>query len=114
MTQTAVKINTLLNSNNLSADKVTHPLRDIGDGNMLQGIKTVYKYAYTEGAIKHFVLGGVVSATIIGATYAGYKGIKRIVSTLESRRQHKESGEKIYAAIIKSKSDTPKEEFNEQ
>lgn len=115
MTQTATSIKTLLNSNKLSADRVTHPLRDIGDGNMLEGVKTVFKYAYIQGAKKYFVVGGLVTAAVISTAYVGYRGVKFLVSDIENKKEHKESGAKIYAVLSNNKADISKEEeFHEK
>lgn len=115
MTETVVDIKTLINSNSLSADKITQSLSKIGDGNMLDGIRTVFNYAYTESAKIHFALGSLITAATLTTAYIGYKGIRYLLSEAEKKKPHKASEAKIYAALSNNKTDTfIKENTDEQ
>ena len=43
------QIGELLNTSSAAAPGVTKPLKSIGDGNMLEGVKNIFNYALTEG-----------------------------------------------------------------
>lgn len=43
------QIGELLNTASAAAPDVTKPLKSIGDGNMLEGVKSIFNYALTEG-----------------------------------------------------------------
>ena len=110
MTKTAVEIKNLINSNGLPANRITQPLSEIGDGSMLDGIKTVFNYAYTEGAKKHFFLGSLITAATMTTAYVGYKGIRYLLAETESKKQHKSSEAKIYATLSNNETNTSQKE----
>lgn len=49
MSSKSNQIGELLNTASAAAPDVTKPLKSIGDGNMLDGVKNIFNFALTEG-----------------------------------------------------------------
>lgn len=101
------QIGELLNTASAAAPDVTKPLKTIGDGNMLEGVKNIFKYALTEGEKSGlakgekigFAKGSAITFGVCGTLYLIPKGVKYIKKKMTERKTHDEMGEKIYAAF---------------
>lgn len=97
----------LLNTASAAAPDVTKLLKTIGDGNMLEGVKTVFRYALTEGENSGlakgqkigFAKGCAITFGVCGTLYLIPKGVKFIKKKRAERKTHNEMGEKNYAAF---------------
>lgn len=101
------QIGELLNTASAAAPDVTKPLKTIGDGNMLEGVKNIFKYALTEGEKSGlakgekigFAKGSAITFGVCGTLYLIPKGVKFIKKKMNDRKSHDEMGEKIHAAF---------------
>ena len=93
------QIMSLLSSENLAAPDVTRPLKYIGDGNMLDGLKNMCNFSYNEGMKSGVIVGGVAASCAFGTVYLGHKFVKRIQFEFLKRRKQKEMGKKIQKAF---------------
>lgn len=101
------QIGELLNTASAAAPDVTKPLKDIGDGNMLEGVKNLFNYAVTEGERTGIAKGekiglakgSAITFGVCGALYLIPKGVKYIKKRVADRKVHDEMGEKIHAAF---------------
>ncbi len=101
------QIGELLNAASAAAPDVTRPLKFIGDGNMLDGVKNIFNYALTEGEKtglvkgekKGLVKGSAITLGVCGALYLIPKGIKLVKKNIAEKKAHDEMKEKIYTAF---------------
>lgn len=93
--QTKNQIMNLLSSENLPAPDVTCPLKSIGDGNMLNGLRTMCSFSYNEGVKRGAIVGGVA----VSCAFVMYKGIKYVQSRFSKIRENKGVSEKIQNAF---------------
>lgn len=99
MSKQSEQIQILLDKSKAAAPEITKPLKEIGGGNMLNGVKEFYEYALYEGE-KSGAIKGCIATTIIGcACFIGYKGVKFIKRKYEYNKQQKQVGEKIIHAL---------------
>ncbi|MBQ4258833.1 MAG: hypothetical protein IJB84_01015 [Lachnospiraceae bacterium] len=109
MSSISKKIEELLNIETAAAPDVTKPLKTIGEGNMLKGVKNIFNYALIEGEKKGFVKGerrGVVKGSVITISISGVlyfipKGVRYVRKKMIERKVHDEMGEKIYTVLNK-------------
>ena len=99
MSNKGKQIGELLNKASAAAPDVTKPLKAIGDGNMLDGVKNIFNYALKEGEKSGIVKGSAVTLGICGTLYLIPKGVKFIKQKIAEKKIHDEMGEKIYAAF---------------
>lgn len=107
----------LLNTPLASAPDVTKPLKAIGNGNMLEGVKNIFNYALEEGREtgltkgKKYGLakGSAVTLGVCGILYLIPKGINYIKKKKEKKRVHDEMGEKIHVAFNAEQTARPSE-----
>lgn len=93
------QIGELMNKASATAPDVTRPLKVIGDGNMLDGVKNIFNYALKEGEKSGFVKGSAVTVGVLGTLYLIPKGIKFVRQKISEKKIHEEMGEKIQAAF---------------
>lgn len=114
MSNKSNQIGELLNTVSAAAPDVTRPLKSIGDGNMLEGVKNIFNYAMTEGERIGFAKGeriGVAkgSAITLGVCSILYfvpKGVKIVKKKYCKKKVHDEMGKKIYTAFTEDLSDS--------
>lgn len=99
MSNKGKQIGELLNKTTAAAPDVTKPLKVIGDGNMLDGVKNIFNYALREGEKSGFIKGSVITFGVCGTLYLILKGVKFIRQKVAEKKIHDEMGEKIYAAF---------------
>lgn len=103
MSEVGTEISTLLDSTVKAAPKITSPLKKIGDGDMLKGIRTIFNFAMEEGFAKGersgMIKGSVGTLLGVGAIYGGYQGIKKIGKYIAVKKNHQIEGEKILEAL---------------
>lgn len=107
MSNRGKQIGELLNTASAAAPDVTKPLKAIGDGNMLEGVKNIFNYALTEGEKTGIakgekmglVKGSAITFGVCGALYLVPKGVKFVKKKIADRKAHDEMGEKIYTAF---------------
>ena len=83
MSEKGKQIVELVNTTAVAADKMTKPLKAIGDGNMLNGVKNIFNYALQEGEKSGFAKGknvgrfevSVVALLLWGAYHFIPKGV---------------------------------------
>ena len=95
------KIMELLNLPSATAPDITQSLKVIGDGNMLQGVKNTFSYAFKEGERGGIVKGGIITLGACGAICLASKGVKIVKKKMNERQTHYEIGEKIQNAFSK-------------
>lgn len=101
------KIGELLKTASAAAPDVTKPLKSIGDGNMLEGVKNIFNYALTEGEKNGLAKGkkiglakgSVITLGVCGVLYLVPKGVKFVKKKISEKKAHDEMGEKIYTAF---------------
>lgn len=101
------QIKELLNTTSAAAPEVTNPLKVIGDGDMLKGVKNIFNYALSEGEQAGIakgekiglVKGSTITIGVCGVLYLIPKGIKFIKKKVAEKKAHDEMGEKIHSAI---------------
>ena len=97
----------LLNTAVAAAPDITKPLKSIGDGNMLDGVKNIFNYALAEGEKaglatgekRGLVKGSAITFAVCSALYFIPKGVKYVKTKAAERKAHDELGEKIHAAF---------------
>jgi hypothetical protein len=107
MSNRGKQIGELLNTASAAAPDVTKPLKAIGDGNMLEGVKNIFNYALTEGEKTGIakgekmglVKGSAITFGVCGALYLVPKGVKFVKKKIADRKAHDEMGEKIYTSF---------------
>ena len=107
MSDKGKQIGELLNTELAAAPDVTKPLKAIGDGNMLTGVKNIFNYAISEGEKAGLAKGekiglakgSAITFGVCGALYFIPKGIKLVKKKTSDRKAHEELGEKIYDAF---------------
>lgn len=117
MSNKSNQIGELLNTVSAAAPDVTKPLKSIGDGNMLEGVKNIFDYAMTEGERTGFAKGerigvakgSAITLGICGILYFVPKGVKFIKNKISGKKAHDEMGEKIYTAFTEELSDSSDE-----
>lgn len=103
------QIGELLSTTFAAAPDVTKPLKTIGDGNMLEGVKNIFKYALTEGEKSGlakgekigFAKGSAITFGVCGTLYLIPKGVEFVKKKMAERKAHDEMEEKIHAAFSK-------------
>lgn len=111
------QIGELLNTASAASPDVTKPLKAIGDGNMLEGVKSIFNYALTEGERTGFAKGekiglakgSAITFGVCGALYLIPKGVKFLKKKVAERKAHDEMGEKIHAAFSEELTVSPDE-----
>ena len=101
------QIGELLNTASAAAPDVTKPLKSIGDGNMLEGVKNIFNYALTVGVKTGLTKGekiglakgSAITLGICGALYLVPKGVKFVKKKIAEKKAHDEMGDKIYTAF---------------
>ena len=101
------QIGELLNTASAAAPDVTKPLKSIGDGNMLVGVKNIFNYALTvgektglaKGEKIGLAKGSAITLGICGALYLVPKGVKFVKKKIAEKKAHDEMGDKIYTAF---------------
>lgn len=122
MNTTGKEIGELLNTSGAAAPDITKPLKSIGGGNMLDGVRKIFNYALAEGEKTGLVTGekrglakgGMITLAACGALYLIPKGVKYVkAKAAESKAHdalHDALGEKIHAAFREEVADRPGEE----
>ena len=118
MNTTGKEIVELLNASGAAAPDITKPLKSIGGGNMLDGVRKIFNYALAEGEKTGFVTGeerGFAKGSMItlaagGALYLIPKGVKYVKAKAAESKAHDALGEKIHAAFSEEVADRPGEE----
>lgn len=111
-------IGELLNMAAATAPDITKPLKSIGDGNMLNGVKNIFNYALAEGEKtgratgekRGLVKGSAITFAFCGALYLIPKGVRYVKTKAAERRWHNAQGEKIYEAFSEELADNFGEE----
>lgn len=119
MSEKGKQIVELVNTTAVAADKMTKPLKAIGDGNMLNGVKNIFNYALQEGEKSGFAKGknvgrfevSVVALLLWGAYHFIPKGVSYVKKKTAERKAHTEIGEKIYTAFSENSSDNSSEQI---
>lgn len=101
------QIGELLNTASAAAHDITKPLKSIGDGNMLEGVKNIFNYALTAGEEAGLAKGekiglakgSAITLGICGALYLVPKGVKFVKKKIAEKKAHDEMGVKIYTAF---------------
>lgn len=96
------QIQVLLEKNKAAASEITYPLKVIGDGNMLNGVKKLYEHALHEGTKSGFLKGCATATIFIGACTAGYKGVQFIKRKYEHNKQQNQVGQDIIQTLNKN------------
>ena len=104
MNTTGKEIGELLNTSGAAAPDITKPLKSIGNGNMLDGVRKIFNYALAEGEKtglatgekRGLAKGSMITLAACGALYLIPKGDAL--------------GEKIHAAFSEEVADRPGEE----
>ena len=107
MSSKSNQIGELLNTASAAAPDVTKPLKSIGDGNMLAGVKNIFNYALTEGEKAGLAKGeriglakgSAITLGVCGVLYLAPKGVKFVKKKISEKKAHDEMGEKIYTAF---------------
>lgn len=108
------QIMSLLSSENLSAPDVTRPLKCIGDGNMLDGLKNMCSFSYNEGIKKGTLVGGFTVSCVFGGVYLVYRGVKIAQSEFTNIKKNKELSKKIQNAFEENLSDAETQIMDEE
>lgn len=110
------QIGELLKTASAAAPDVTKPLKSIGDGNMLEGVKNIFNYALTEGEKTGLAKGkiglakgSVITLGVCGVLYLVPKGVKFVKKKISEKKAHDEMGEKIYTAFSGELTDSSNE-----
>ena len=94
------QIESLLSKKSAAASKVTNPLKNIGNGNMLDGVKTIHSHGFAEGERIGFVSGekkgaietGLFAGGLMAAIYLLPKGYRFIKQKWNERKIKKKDG----------------------
>ena len=108
------QIGELLNKASAAAPDVTKPLKSIGDGNMLEGVKNIFNYALTEGEKTGLAKGekiglakgSAITLGVCGILYLVPKGVKFVKKKIFEKKAHDEMSEKIYTAFSEELTDS--------
>lgn len=111
------QIGELLNTLSAAAPDVTKPLKVIGDGNMLEGVKNIFNYALAEGERTGLAKGkkiglargSAITFGVCGALYLIPEGLKFVKKRVTERTAQDEIGEKIHAAFSEELAVSPDE-----
>lgn len=111
------QIGELLNTSSAAAPDVTKPLKAIGDGNMLEGVKNIFNYALVEGEKTGLTKGekiglakgSAITLGVCGVLYLIPKGVKFVKKKVAERKAHDEMGEKIHVAFSEELTVSPNE-----
>lgn len=118
MSNKGKEIGELLNTAAAAAPDITKPLKSIGDGNMLNGVKNIFNYALAEGEKaglamgekRGLVKGSAITFAVCGALYLIPKGVGYVKTKAAERKAHDALGEKIHAAFSEELADNLGEE----
>lgn len=88
MSNLSKKIEELLSDSCKAAPDMTHSLKNIGDGDMKEGMKIVVEFSEENGMRKGALLGATATLAVVGLIVAA----KKLYSV---KTAHKEKGEKI-------------------
>lgn len=126
MSSKGKQIEELLNKTSPTAPDMTNPLKIIGDGKMMVGIKNIFNYALEEGRKDGldkgkkigYTQGSAITLSICGTIYLLPKGVKFVKKRIAAHKAHDEIGEKIYSAFseeltVNSDEECVKDEKNE-
>lgn len=94
------QIMSLLSSESLSAPDVTRPLKIIGNGSMLDGLRTMCSFSYNEGLKNGAIIGSITITCVFGTLYTTRNSIKQVLSRFFDIKKHDEVGIKIQKAFI--------------
>lgn len=114
MSSKSNQIGELLNTVSAATPDVTKPLKSIGDGNMLRGVKNIFNYAMTEGERTGFAKGerigvakrSAITLGVCGILYFVSEGVKFVKIKISEKKAHDEMGGKIYTAFNEELSDS--------
>lgn len=95
MSKQTEQIQVLLEKSKASAPDITNPLKVIGDGNMLDGVKKFYEHALHEGEKSGMIKGCVATTIIFGVCTLGFKSAKYIKRKYQYNKHQKQVGEEI-------------------
>lgn len=117
MSNKVKQIGELLNTGSAAAPDVTKPLKAIGDGNMLEGVKNIFNYALMEGEKTGLAKGekiglakgSAITFGICSALYLLPKGVRLVKKKVAERKTHDEMGEKIHGAFSEELTVSPDE-----
>jgi len=117
MSNKSNQIGELLNTASAAAPDVTKPLKSIGNGNMLEGVKNIFNYALTEGERTGLAKGekiglakgSAITLGICGVLYIVPKGVKFVKKKISEKKAADEMGEKIYTAFTEELADSSDE-----
>ena len=118
MSNKSNQIGELLNTASAAAPDITKPLKSIGDGNMLEGVKNIFNYALTEGEKNGFAKGekiglakgSTITFGVCSALYLVSKGVNFVKKIISEKKAHDKMGEKIYTAFSEELTDSSNEE----
>ncbi len=113
MSGTGRKIVNLLASNKPAAADMTSTIKDIGGGDMFNGVKTIFNYAMEEGNRNGYMKGhkdGTIKGVLItvgigGAVLAVKTTVEKVAEYREKKQAHEKSGQKIYDAFVSAEHD---------
>ncbi|MDU6436403.1 MAG: hypothetical protein E6551_04130 [Lachnospiraceae bacterium] len=112
MSNKGKQIRELLDKTSAAAPDMTKPLKAIGDGSMLDGIKNIHDYAWKEGEKTGVVKGTVITICTGIAVKMIPKGVSFVKKKLAERKEHEKMGEKIYTAFSEEINDSHDEGGN--
>lgn len=118
MSNTGKEIGELLNTVGAAAPDITKPLKSIGGGNMLDGVRKIFNYALAEGEQaglatgekRGFAKGSMITLAACGALYLIPKSVKYVKAKAAESKAHDALGEKIHAAFSEEVADRPSKE----
>ena len=114
MSNKGKEIGELLSTAAAAAPDITKPLKSIGDGNMLDGVKNIFNYALAEGEKtglatgekRGLVKGSAITFAVCSALYLIPKGVKYVKTKAAERKAHNALGEKIHTAFSEELADS--------
>lgn len=112
MSNKGKQIRELLDKTSVAAPDMTKPLKAIGDGSMLDGIKNIHDYAWKEGEKTGLVKGTVITICTGIPIKMVPKGVGFVKKKLAERKEHEKLGEKIYTAFNEGINDSHEEGGN--
>ena len=101
MSNNSKQISELLNAATAAAPNVTKPLKAIGDGNMLMGVKNIATFMLKEGEKAGFLKGSAITLVACGFIYGIPKCADYIKNKKAAEAAHEKMGEKICTAFSK-------------
>ena len=99
MSKQAEQIQVLLEKSKAAAPEITNPLKVIGNGDMLEGVKKLYGHALNEGEKSGIIKGCVATTLIFGVCTITFKGVKFIKRKYQNNKLLKQNGEEIIQAF---------------